>query len=147
MEKEGPIHRDVVKRRVADLFHVRMGNRINLKLDNAINHAITKKLIKVDSNFLWSQEMKFAKLRVYNGGKERRSIDQIPPQEITNAIIECVRNSISISENDLIKETARLFGLRATKKVSAEISWIIKNLLSTKYLVLNSERIKLNSKK
>ncbi len=147
VEKEGPIHRDVVKRRVANLFQVRMGSRISQKLDSAIFAAKTTNGVRVNGDFLWPENMKYATLRVYNGGSVKRPIEHIPPQEIIFAVIECVQNSISISEDDLIKEAARLFGLRATKKVSAEIRWIIRRLISVDKLIQKSKKIMMGSLK
>jgi len=37
VENEGPLHKNIIKRRIADLYQVRIGNRIDEKLDNAIN--------------------------------------------------------------------------------------------------------------
>ena len=141
IEREGPIHKDAAKRRVADVFQVRMGSRISRKLDSAIANARAENYVKLDGNFLWPKNMIHATLRVHKGGRGKRSIEEIPRQEIALAVIECVRNSLSISEKDLIKETARLYGLRATKKVSAEIRWIIRSLLSTNQLSQRSGKI------
>jgi hypothetical protein len=124
-----------------------MGRQISQKLDNAISYSKSRNHITLKGEFMWAHEMKSTKLRVYKGGKEKRNIEHIPPQEITIAIVECVRNSISISESDLIKETARLFGLRATKKVSAEISLIIQSLISSANLIKNSGRIEFSNGK
>jgi hypothetical protein len=145
VEKEGPIHKDVVKRRVAELFQVRMGNRISQKLDSAIFTVKTGNDVKSNGNFLWPENMKYTTLRIYNGGSTKRPIEHVPPQEIIFAVIECVQNSISISEDDLVKETARLFGLRATRKVSAEIRWIIQSLISADKLIQKSKKIMMGS--
>lgn len=147
MEKEGPIHKDVVKRRIADLFHVRMGNLISQKLDSAIFAAKTQNGVKAKGDFLWPENLEYATLRVYDGGDVKRQIEHIPPQEIIYAVIECVKNSMSISEDDLIRETARLFGLKATRKVSAEIRWIIRSLVSSNNLIRKSERILMGAQK
>ncbi|VAW30381.1 hypothetical protein MNBD_CHLOROFLEXI01-3046 [hydrothermal vent metagenome] len=141
VEEEGPIHKDVVKRRIAGLFQVRMGSRISQKLDDAILNAEMKNGVKANGNFLWSENGKNATLRIYNGGKSKRLIEHIPLQEIALAIIECVQNSISISEDDLVKETARLFGLRATRKVSTKIKRVIRILISANKLTQKSEKI------
>lgn len=141
MEREGPIHKDVVKRRIADLFQVRMGSRISRKLDRAIFTATTRNGLKSNDDFLWTENMKSITLRVYNGEGAKRTIEHIPSQEIAIAVIECVQNSISIKEEDLVKETARLFGLRATRKVSVRIERIIRTLISSKKLTEKSGKI------
>ena len=147
VDKEGPIHKDIAKKRIADLFQVRIGSRISQQLDSAIFNARNKNYVKMEGNFLWPPNMKYATLRVYKGGKGKRSIEEISPQEIALAVIECVQNSISISENDLIKEAARLFGLRATEKVSIDIKRVIQSLLSTGNLIPKNNKIMLGSPK
>lgn len=145
MEKEGPIHKDVVKKRIVDLYQVRMGSRISQKLDNAISTAVSKNGVKANGDFLWPRDMTNATLRIYNGGSAKRQIEHIPPQEIAIAVIECVQNSISITEDDLVKETSRLFGLRATSKVSAKVERIIRNLISSNRLTEKSGKILMDS--
>lgn len=134
VKREGPIHKDVLKRHIADIFSVRMGTKISRELDYSILLAYTSGYVKVDGYFLWSPNMKSAPLRIYQDGEQKREIGEIPPQELSLAILECVKNSMSIMEDDLIRETARLFGLRATSKVSSVILVIIRSLYKTKSL-------------
>jgi len=141
VDKEGPIHKEVVKRRIAKLLQVRMGRKIGQRLDFAIFEAGMNKNIKIDGDFLWSPTMKQATLRVCLKGNYNRSIEEVPPQEISLAIIECVKNSMSISEDDLVRETARLFGLRATSKVSARIWWIMNSMLTNNHLERKAGKI------
>ena len=147
VEKEGPIHKEVVKSRIADLLHVRLGSRISQRLDNAILDARIKKYINVNGDFLWPINMEHVNLRVYQGGDYKRSIEEIPPQEVSLAIFECVKNSISISEDDLIKETARLFGLKATANVSMKIQWIIRSMITNTHLKQKAGKIMMGNLK
>jgi hypothetical protein len=91
--------------------------------------------------------MESAKLRIYKGGDSKRPIEKIPPQEISLAVLECVRNSISITEDDLVREIARLFGLRATKKVAPIIRRIIRSMVSNKSLRRKSGKIMIGKTK
>lgn len=141
VDKEGPIHINVVKRRIVESFDLRMGDRISKKLDSAILIARMKNYVNIDGDFLEPQNTNGVTLRIYKGGASKRSIEEISSKELMLAVHECVQNAISISEDDLVKETSRLFGLRATKNVSAKIEAVIKSMLLKKCLKQKSGKI------
>ena len=62
------------------------------------------------------------------------------------AIMECVKNSYSIGEVDLIKETARLFGLQARNKTSFTIRKAIQKMINNDYLKVKFGKIMLGNK-
>ena len=84
------------------------------------------------------------RLRTSFGGENKRQISEIPNQEIRIAILECIKNSFSISRNDLIKEVARLFSLRSTNKVYFHINQIIEELIQTGQIIIKFEKIQLS---
>ncbi len=141
VEIEGPIHRDVAKRRVADAYGVKIGTNVDLGLNIAIGFAEKSGKIKIDGLFLLPQNMKEIPLRLQKNGEPERKVEEIYPQELDAAIIECVRNSLSISRGDLVIETAKLFNLRATKNVSEYIQPRITHLLRTKKLKVKLDKI------
>ncbi|MCM1022652.1 MAG: hypothetical protein NC395_01170 [Prevotella sp.] len=53
---------------------------------------------------------KYEGYRVDNTESGKRSMDDIAPQEIINAVTKVLREQISLSETDLIRETAKKFG-------------------------------------
>ena len=142
---EGPIHRDVAKRRVAEAFHVRIGKRVDERLDIAISSAEKTGKIRVDGSFLWPPNKTDAPLRLHKTGDPERKIEEIPPQEIDAGIFECVKNSMSISRDDLVTETAKLFGLRTTTNVSTQIRQRITSLLRARKLISKANKILINA--
>ena len=133
VEKEGPIHKNVVKRRLANVFKVRLGRQIDNRLGVLILRASGSGYVKMIGDFLWPPRKQNIEIRIQQGSN-KRSIGEIPPQEIDLALIKSVRNSISVTEEDLIKEVARLFGFRATKNVQYTISLRINSLLNKEKL-------------
>ena len=101
VEKEGPIHKNVVKRRLANVFKVRLGRQIDNRLGFLIRRASGSGYVKMIGDFLWPPKKQNVEIRIQQGSK-KRSIDEIPPQEIDLALIKSVRNSISVTEEDLI---------------------------------------------
>jgi hypothetical protein len=119
-----------------------LGSRISQKLDYAISYAVGNDLDML-GDFLWADGQKYAPLRVFKGNGEKRSVEHIPPEEIAFAIVECVQNAMSISEDDLVRETARLFGLRATKQVAGEVRSVIQSLFRINKLSRKNKKISL----
>jgi hypothetical protein len=121
VERDGPIHKNVVKRRLANVFKTRLGSQIDIRLESLIRQAFESGYVNKIGDFLWPSKMENVEIRLQKG-KNKRPIHEIPPQEIDKGIFETIRNSISITEEDLIKEVARIFGFRATRNVRIIIS-------------------------
>ena len=51
--------------------------------------------------------------RIGNGDENRRAIDDIPPEELANAMYELLVDFNSCEKDTLFRETVRLFGLSA----------------------------------
>ena len=62
-------------------------------------------------------------------GDEVRTIDHIAPEEIAEAAFLCVQEARSLTEADLIRETAKLLGYaRVTKKIDAAMTNAIRDV-------------------
>jgi len=141
VDYEGPIHKEVVKRRIADHFDIRLGKRISNELDRTILSAIINRHVVENGNFLWPVGMRVPPLRIYKKGGSKRDIDEISPEEIGLAIIECVKNSVGISEDGLTKEVARLFGLRVVDSNIPPIRQMVKHLVKFKTLGIRGNKL------
>lgn len=51
-------------------------------------------------DFLWPNGMVTPPLRIHISGKPLRSLDEIPPEEIEIAIVECTQNALGILSDD-----------------------------------------------
>jgi hypothetical protein len=111
----------------------------------AIAYAQKNGKIKVDGYFLLSPSMKKIPLRIHKNGDAERNIEEIYPKEIDAGLIECIKNSLSISSDDLIVETAKLFGLRATKNVLDNIQSRITSLLQSQEIKIQADKIVLSN--
>ena len=141
VEKEGPLHREVAIKRLAQALNVRLGNKIKARMNAAIYNAEYSKKIRIEGDFLWPSFMTEVPLRIHKNGTETRGITEIVPQEIEKAIIACIENSISIEESDVLKEIARIFGLKATEKVKREVQKYLNKLLMNGDLKRKGNRI------
>lgn len=127
VDVEGPIYTELVKTRVAQASGIdRIGSRVDTSIANGIWHGLQEKLFLQRGNFLWSIPIKLPAIRVPKFGYfDRRSIDMICPEEIALAINLCLRSALSLTREDLIRETAWLFKLQA----NGHNNWIILQVL------------------
>ena len=118
METEAPIHKDLFYRRLAPVF----GNRkvtvlVKKSLDDCIASLLAGE-IREREEFLYlagqaDGRMKI-RARVPAAGQEPRTIDQISPEEIRDAVFEIVQFAYGLSIEGLIAETSRTFGFART---------------------------------
>lgn len=132
VDVEGPISIDVAKNRVVDAWGTRKGSRIDSYLDRAINYAYYNSKIRIAGNFLWPIEKRVPHLRIHLPGSPVRPITDISPEEIMLALFECVKGAVGITADDLIRETCKLFGLKATQENAHHIERHINHMVTEK---------------
>jgi hypothetical protein len=138
---EGPIFKETAKRRVAESWGTRIGNRINNHLEAAIEQAKRQKKLLVRGDFLWPVGMNRVPLRIHTNGNGIRPIREIPPEEVARAIKECVASAVGICQEDLIREVCRLFGCKATADNTDAINSYIRYLVSNNRLAQKNGKI------
>ena len=87
-----------------------------------------------DKTFYWRNGQnpdKYEGYRVDDSESGKRSMDDIASQEIINAVTEVLHEQISLSENDLIRETAKKFGYsRMGGVIESSIEYAIRTGIS-----------------
>ncbi|MDQ6609061.1 MAG: DUF3320 domain-containing protein, partial [Bacteroidota bacterium] len=111
---EAPISKNLMCKRVLSAWAIsRNGARLNSHFENIFSE-LNLRHTKYGSNiFFWKEEQHPSAYLIYRTAKnelQKRDADDVPPEEIANAVNEILKNQISLSKADLIKETARLFG-------------------------------------
>ena len=141
---EGPIQISLAKRRAAEAWGLqRIGSRVDQSLDRAIQYAHRQRALERRGSFLWPPRMVKPPVRVVLRDADKRSVDEITLEELAEAAFICVESALSLDEADLIRETGRLFGLRATKKVTDRVKLAIARLVSSGRLELRAEKHRL----
>ena len=143
VEKEGPIHLNQIKKRITEVFNVRLGLKIEERINQSVRLAEYKKSISSLEFFYLSPSATKIYLRHHFNSDDKRAIEEIPNIEIELAIRYILENCLSISENDLISETARLFGHRATNSVKYYIETILRHLIKNEKVSSSNGRVKL----
>lgn len=112
--REAPISKALLLHKLyADWGISRTGSRMEETFESMLKEI---ELIKTKDNnheFLWLSNQnptEYENYRVEDQFGNRRNIEDIPSQEIINAIIEILEMQVSLSREDLIRETGKRFG-------------------------------------
>lgn len=114
IETESPVYESLLKKRVANAWGFKhIGRQISDILDSCLadNFIFTK---HGDEKVYWKKDAKqdqYFDFRVPVEGDEQRSINQIPPEELANAMSEILSGFHSCEKDVLYRETLKLFGL------------------------------------
>jgi very-short-patch-repair endonuclease len=119
VNKESPIAMTLAARRVAAHWGI---GKVGSGVSKRINHIVSSANIKYSKSngrfFLWECGTNPSEYKLFRvPGKDeasKRSADELPPEEIANAGLHVLKNQISLPIDDLICETARVFGYART---------------------------------
>ncbi|WP_168735916.1 DUF3320 domain-containing protein [Cohnella fermenti] len=116
--EEGPISRPALIRRVLAAWGIgRSGARIERRFDELLEYAPLPRTKWDDVDFYWPPEADptlYGTYRVPEGDGERRNAEDLPPEEIANAVKEVLFHQISLPADDLVRETVKLLGYSRT---------------------------------
>jgi Protein of unknown function (DUF3320) len=134
---EGPVHIDLVYERIGDAWRVsRLTAKVKELINTAISMAIHDRRIEAREEFLWPIGLAIPIVRAPKEGDKARSIERIAPEEIAEAAFLVAQEARSLSEADLIAQTAKLLGYaRVTKKIDAAVTTAIDALKSSGRIV------------
>jgi very-short-patch-repair endonuclease/DNA polymerase III delta prime subunit len=110
---EGPVHLDEVVRRIRTLWGLRRaGQRIVNAVARAATYAADRGAIRIRRDFLWLTTPITIHVRRRQGDAPLK-VDLICDEEIAEAMRLVLKHQFATSPDDLITQTARLFGFQA----------------------------------
>lgn len=113
MEREQPIHREELYRRLAVVFgNTKATPSARRMIDDCIDRRLSGKVVERGDFFYLDGAPVFA--RAPRQGDEPRSIDHIAPEEIQDAIRRILSFARALTARDLVSETARQLGYART---------------------------------
>ena len=114
VEKESPIHSELLAKRVATLF----GNqKATIKVRNSIEYVLNQGFsnsVVIKDDFCWNKNANEIKVKIPRPYGDIRPINYISTEEICEAMNVIVKKSFGISKSDLITTTARMYGYNRT---------------------------------
>ncbi|MDR2719766.1 MAG: DUF3320 domain-containing protein [Nitrososphaerota archaeon] len=123
VEKEGPIHFDYAVERLADAWGIkRVTPKVNHAVQEVLNTLLRAQKVTIKGSFLWSPQQKDIQIRTPVDGipETKRKLEQLPPEEVEAAMKLIVQYALGISDESLVAESAKIFGLTHTTDKSKE---------------------------
>lgn len=146
VESEGPIHRDEARRRV--IQHWNMNNVKSairsIMQDVEESCLIRKRLIK-KGDFFWPLKMTQVKIRSRNVEGVTKKIELICPEEIEEAMKLILKQEYSMPYDNLITQTAKLFGFNRTgEDIYSSLGKMLNKLISADVILRQGDRLVLS---
>lgn len=140
---EGPIHAELLGRRLLKHWGI---ERITEKYRDAMQAVLAEAAILPElerrGDFFWKRGQHEVPVRVPTAAAEtQRSAQQIPPEELTAGLRLLVRLGLGLDPENLLKQTARLFGLRLTDALRSQLENVLEEELLAGRLVRIGDRI------
>lgn len=114
LNTESPISRSLLSKRVLTAWGIsRQGSRVAAHFDTIYGQMNIRQENSSYNTFFWKngqQPEQYNVFRVAGSESQKRDAEDLPPEEIANGVLEVLHNQISLSKNDLVRETAKLFG-------------------------------------
>jgi len=128
LEIEAPVHVDELACRVATAFSAqRVTGRVGRRVSEVLEHVLGYEVL---DDFVWAQGSDrgaYATVRV--GGE--RDLEMLPAEEIAAAAAWTLSQAFSMPSSDLVRDTARMFGIqRLGVKVEARMREGVELLVS-----------------
>lgn len=126
VSSEAPVSKDYMYRRILKSLSI---NRMSERLTSVLDEILSGIEHYEDSDgFIWNSEGQASVYKVFREcrGGMSRDLNQVCLTEISNAATKVIREQFSIEKEDLIRETAKLFGVtRVTENVRARVEQAI----------------------
>lgn len=118
IEEEAPISRSLLVKRVIHAWGItRTGTRIERRVDDIMHSMMIKTTKWEDVIYYWSSDQDanvYSNYRLSLDDADRRSAEELPPEEVANAIHYILRSQISLPQDELIRQTTKLLGYART---------------------------------
>lgn len=137
---EAPISRKLLMKKVLNCWSItRGGSRVEGIFLDAISTVNVTTTTDEDRVFIWKAKQEpstYKEYRTEDADGVKRNMDDVASEEILSAAAEVLGEQISLSETDLIRETAKKFGFsRIGGVIEASVGYAIKKGISNGRLI------------
>jgi hypothetical protein len=143
IQNEGPIHFEYTVERLATAWGIKhVTPKISHAVKEALNNLIREQKVTLKGSFLWPMGLKKTPIRVPMQGvpESKRKPDYITPEEIESAMIMVAQYALGISDESLVSETAKVFGLNhGGEEAKIVFSEVLKRLVRERKLVCKDD--------
>lgn len=141
---EAPISKSLLFKKILKLWNTsRAGSKLNNYLSDIVVSIPEVVITEGHQDFYWVSTQQPQELETYRDNTiEKRTIEDIAPEEIAIAIQEIMDANISLNKEDLIKLTAKAFGfLKVGNQINNILDQVILSMVKQDQLLLNENRI------
>ncbi|WP_345952877.1 DUF3320 domain-containing protein [Mucilaginibacter sp. PAMB04168] len=146
LEIEAPISKSLLSKRVLAAWGItRMGTRIAAHLDLLFEQLGMTPIPCTYNAFFWKKDQNpadYKQYRVAVNEAQKRDAGDLPPQEVANGVKLILQNQISLNREDLVRETAKLFGYaRIGSNVENVMNAGINQAVELGFAIVQGERV------
>ena len=143
VQNEGPVHFDYAVERLAQAWGIKQPTpQISHAVQEALRNLQRDQKVVIKGSFLWPPTLKETPIRVPMQGipESKRKAKYISPEEVEAAMKLVAQYALGISQDSLIAETAKVFGLNHSAQDAKEVfGEILKRLVRDRKLVLKDD--------
>jgi hypothetical protein len=145
IQNEGPVHFDYAVERLAAAWSIKQVTpKISHAVKEALNILIREQKVVIKGSFLWPTGLKQTAIRVPMQGvpESKRKPSYIAPEEVESAMTMVAQYALGISEDSLITETAKVFGLNHSGDEAKVVFFeVLKRLVRERKLVCKDDGV------
>jgi hypothetical protein len=142
---EGPVHFDYAVERLAATWGIKQATpKISHAVREALNNLIREQKVAIKGSFLWPIGLKETPIRIPMQGipESKRKSQYIAPEEVEAAMKLVAQYALGISDESLIAETAKVFGInRSGDEARTVFSEVLKRLIRERKLVQKDDGV------
>ncbi|MBQ9807327.1 MAG: DUF3320 domain-containing protein [Ruminococcus sp.] len=144
LKAEAPVSRTVLAKKVFACWGItRPGAAMKKTFDAALERSGAKSTLSGETEFMWLPDQvpeEYSKCRALCGENERRDAADIPPEEYANGIKLIMSRQIAMQREDLLRETAHLFGFtRMTPALETALALGIRQAKARGYITFGED--------
>jgi hypothetical protein len=142
---EGPVHFDYAVERLASAWSIKQVTpKISHAVKEALNNLLRQQKVTIKGSFLWPTGLKETPIRIPIQGvpESKRKPQYIAPEEVESAMKQVAQYALGISDDSLIVETAKVFGINHSgEEAKAVFSEVLKRLVRERKLVCKDDGV------
>jgi hypothetical protein len=145
IQNEGPIHFDYSVERLAAAWGIKkVTPKIAHAVKESLNNLIREQKVVIKGSFLWPIGLKETSIRVPMQGvpESKRKPDYIAPEEVASAMIMVAKYALGISNDSLIAETSKVFGIKHLEEQDKQVfSEVLNRLVRERKLLCKDDGV------
>ncbi len=145
IQNEGPVHFDYAVERLATAWGIKQVTpKIAHAVKESLNNLIREQKVVIKGSFLWPIGLKVTSIRVPMQGvpESKRRPEYIAPEEVESAMILIAQYSLGISDDSLIAETGKVFGINHLGEPAKSVfSEVLKRLVRERKLIRKDDGV------